>query len=224
MFDPSKKCVIVEPSSSMQQCIDTYGIEGEGEFVNNSISLEAQFWTCGMISRKGRIPKHDHDPKELARCHALANEAAALMGPFWNWLRSSADPVTEPFFVAAQCGAAFPAHMSETVIRNMFGGTLHPEASVVIEPLEEGTRWWREIEEDVRSDLARGQPDTKFDNLVQEWRNLMKWFRATDFVDPSFVRITDSVKPCLTLGCVFPCFLLGISKGSLIGISTHVVE
>ena len=50
--DP-KVCRVVQPTSSMQQCMDTYGIEGDGEWVNNSISRDAQFWSCGSIARPG---------------------------------------------------------------------------------------------------------------------------------------------------------------------------
>src|SRR3954466_9429250 len=88
MIDAAAKCVPVQPSSSMQQCIDTYGIEGEGEWVNNTISPHAQFWSCGMVSRRPDVPAHDHDPGELARCHALANEAAGVIGSDWPLLRS----------------------------------------------------------------------------------------------------------------------------------------
>src|SRR5262249_49606616 len=108
MSDATAKCVLVQPSSSMQQCIDTYGIAGEGEWVNNSISSQAQFWSCGMVSRQGAPAKHDHDPSELARCQALANEAAGVIGSVWPLLRSGSDPDTQPFFVAAQRGAVVP--------------------------------------------------------------------------------------------------------------------
>lgn len=224
MFDPKAKCVHVEPSSSMQQCIDTYGIEGEGEWVNNTISRNAQFWSCGMVSRKPSSPKHNHDREELARCHSLANEVAHIMGSVWCMFRSGSDPETQPFFVAAERWAAIPGRVDETFIRSVLGKTLHPEAAVVIEPLAEGTTWWQEVAEDAQ-EMVDDQPQNRFDELVKEWRDVMKWFSTSGLTNPSFVRTTDPRKPCRTLGCVFPCFVVGISdKGSLIGIATHVVE
>jgi hypothetical protein len=224
MFDPTAKCVHVAPSSSMQQCIDTYGIKGRGEWVNNSISRNAQFWSCGMISRRPSTPKHDHDPEELAHCHRLANEAANVIGAWWPLLRSSSDPVTQPFYIAAQRRAAAPKKIDEPVLRALLGGTLHPDAAVEIEPFAEGTKWWQKIEEDAKSRAAEPGEGT-FDEIVAQWRDLMKWFSTSRLSRASFTRTTHSVKPCHTLGCVFPCFVVGISnKGSLIGISTHVVS
>ncbi len=224
MFDPKAKCVHVEPSSSMQQCIDTYGIEGEGEWVNNTISQNAQFWSCGMVSRNRSSLKHNHDLEELARCHSLANEVAHIMGSVWCMFRSGSDPETHPFFVAAQRGAVIPGRVDEARIRSALGDTLHPEAAVVIEPLAEGTTWWQEVAEDAQ-EMVDDQPQNRFDELVKEWRDVMKWFSTSGLTNPSFVRTTDPGKPCRTLGCVFPCFVVGISdKGSLIGIATHVVE
>jgi hypothetical protein len=208
----------------MQQCIDTYGIEGEGEWVNNTLSPEAQFWSCGMVSRKGSTPQHDHDSEELARCHALANEAVRIMGPSWSMTRSGNTPVTEPFFVAAQRGAPIPERFNEHLVREMLGGMLHPNASVLIEPLTEGTQWWKEIEEDAR-EMVADQPQNSFDELVKEWRDLMKWFPESSLSQTSFVRTTETGGPHRGLGCVFPCFVVGISdKGSIIGMATHVVE
>lgn len=217
------KCALVEPSSSMQQCIDCYGIEGAGEWINNSISTEAQFWSCGMISRKAASPKHEHDPEELARCRLLAYEAASILGDVWPWFRSGSDPNTQPFFVAAQLDAVVPKKVNEKLIRATLGGTLHPSACVEIEPFAEGTKWWQEIEEDVKQDCG----ETEFDNTkgVRKWRELIRWFHANSLSSPSFVRTTDSVEVSHTLGCVYPCLILGVSdKGSLIGVATHVVE
>ena len=224
MFDHKAKCVLVEPTPSMQQCMDDYGIEGEGEWVNNTISQEAKFWSCGMVARESSPLKHDHDPMELARCHSLANEAAALMGEVWQMLRSGSDPDTQPFFITAQRGAAIPSSVSESLILEALGGTLNPEASVVIEPFTEGSTWWKEVEEDAK-DMAVEYPQTDWNDYVNRWRALMVWFSDNKLSKPSFVRTTDPGKSIQTLGCVFPCFVVGISdKGSLVGIATHVVE
>src|SRR5690348_3789452 len=117
MADPTGECVPVPPTSSMQQCIDTYGIEGTGAWVNNSVSSLAQFWSCGMVSRNPTAPPHDHDPKELARCRTLGKEAAAVLGSAWPMFRSGADPETQPFFVTAQRKAAVPKRVTEKLIR-----------------------------------------------------------------------------------------------------------
>jgi hypothetical protein len=225
MFDSAAKCVLVQPSSSMQQCIETYGIDGDGEWVNNTISSQAQFWSCGMVSQRTASPNHNHDQRDLSRCRALAIEAASLIGKVWPLLRSGSDPETHPFFVAVQSGAVVPKQIDEGIIRIALGGTLHPEARVIIEPFAQGTHWWQEIEEDAQSIVAESPSHSSFDDLVKEWRELMRWFGANALASPSFVRTTDSVNPSQGLGCVFPCFIVGITdKGSLTGIATHVVE
>lgn len=222
MFDPTAKCVLVPPSSSMRQCIDTYGIEGEGEWVNNTISRNAQFWSCGMMSRGPFVPMHDHDLNELAHCHKLANEAAAFMDQPLILLRSSAEPETHPYFVAAQRGAVVPTKVDESLIRTALGDTLHSEASVVIEPLTEDASWWQEVVEDV-TELVEGDAD-QFSEWITAWRKLLAWFPTNGLADPSFVRTKFSSRPSLTRGCVFPCFFFGISDGgSLVGVATHVV-
>jgi hypothetical protein len=225
MADSGSGCVPVQPTSSMQQCIDTYGIEGEGEFVNNSVSTLAQFWSCGMVSRKPNVPTHDHDPDELARCRALATDAAAVIGPVWPLVRSSDDPRTEPYFVAAQRTAATPNGVDEELIRAALGRTLHPDARVLIEPFTEQTKWWQAIDEDAKRKVKTAGGQVRFDDLVRRWRDLMRWFPANSLAAGSFVCATSSQTGSETLGCVFPCFIIGISvKGSLIGIATHIVE
>jgi hypothetical protein len=99
-------CVRIQPTSSMQECMDTYGIEGSGEWLNNSISRDAEFWSCGMIARKGVTPAHDHDGTELKLCQTLAAEAARVMGKVWACQRSGAEPENHPFFVTVWRNAA----------------------------------------------------------------------------------------------------------------------
>jgi hypothetical protein len=73
--------------------------------------------------------------------------------------------------------------------------------------------------------MVADQPQNSFDELVKEWRDLMKWFPESSLSQTSFVRTTETGGPHRGLGCVFPCFVVGISdKGSIIGMATHVVE
>ena len=220
----AKSCVLVEPSSSMQQCMDAYGIEGEGPWVNNSISQYAQFWSCGMVSSPQSATVHDHDPVELKACRTLALAAKKVMGSTWALLRSGSDPETHPFFVASQLGAAVPSIIVESLIRKTLGGTLHPDASVIIEPLTEGTAWWQQIEEDAQNYDDPPDP-AHVKQLANPWRKLIRWFADRELAGASFVRVSHASQGGLTLGCVFPCFAIGISaKGSVVGIMTHVVS
>ena len=217
-------CVLVEPSSSIRQCMDTYGIEGEGPWVNNSISRDALFWSCGMISTGGQTTEHKHDPVEVKRCRSLASAASRTMGALWAMLRSGSDPETHPFFVAARSDTLVASRIDESLIRAMLGGSLHPDASVIIEPLAEGTAWWQDIEEDARNDPEYADPKS-LKKVLKPWHKLMQWFPAQELAAPSFVQTTHPTHDDGTIGCVFPCFVVGISdKGSLVGIVTHVVS
>lgn len=221
------QCVLVEPSSSMQQCMGTYGTEGEGEWVNNSISRGARFWSCGAVTRRQAVTlKHDHDVQELARCRSLAKMAADSMGMYLEMLRSEADPETQPYFITAQRSQIVPERIDENLIRTALGGTLHPDSSVVIEPFSTRTQWWKDLDEDAResAEISR-DPSAQYGLLLKPWRELLEWFPANGLGAPSFVKVSRSSKGSHTLGCVFPCFIVGITdKGSIVGIATHVVE
>lgn len=219
-------CNSVEATPSMEQCMNTYGVNEDqpGDWVFNSVSRSARFWSCGAATNGPDTPAHDHDPQELARCRTLATEAAAVMGDTWRLLRSGSDPDTQPFFVTANVGEAVAKRVDAALVRQKLGGVIHPEAKIVIEPLREGTEWWSEIEEDAE-DMAGDEPGSTRDDLVKNWRDLIAWFERNGLSSPSFVRTTMPEESCSTLGCVFPCFVAGITdKGSLVGIATHVVE
>jgi hypothetical protein len=88
----------------------------------------------------------------------------------------------------AQRGAVVPTCVDESVIRRALGGTLHPDATVVVEPFTEGTKWWQQLEEDAR-DEASAYPDYfSLDATLKPWRYLMNWFPANRLACPSFVR------------------------------------
>src|SRR5262245_57469530 len=216
MFDPNAPCVLVEPSPSMLQCMERY--DPKVEWSCNSISADAQFRSCGLVARRGAKVKHDHDPQELAHCHTLATEAADIMGPCLDLLRSGSDPDTQPFFIAAQRGAKVPSGVDEDLIRTAMGGTLHPDARATIEPFAEGTEWWELMLED-----AAAFTDSL--ERLRAWQELMSWFPANSLAHASFVDVRESVDQVhYTIGCVFPRFIIGITdKGSLVGLMTHIV-
>jgi hypothetical protein len=96
--------------------------------------------------------------------------------------------------------------------------------------LAEGTRWWKEIEEDATdaaTDAAATNPEWyNVEEILRPWCQLISWFGTNGLAHPSFVWTDEdySGPVAMTLGCVFPHLIIGISdKGSLIGIMTHVV-
>lgn len=230
MAKKAVKCAPAEPPVWMRQCVDTHGMEVKAEWATSSISLQAQFWSCGMVARESANTSHDHEPEEVKRCRALSKAAAKVIGPEWPLTGSGSDPGTEPFFVVAQKGAHVPGRVTEKLVRAVLGGTLHPDARVVIEPLNKKTEWWKEIERSARAWAERDDPKDRAigDAGLRAWEALIHWFPAHDLAAPAFVRVTDhvgSTETSHTLGCVYPCFLVGVTdKGSLVGVATFVVE
>lgn len=205
----------------LAECMETYGMERDfpahEEWVWNVISRQAVVYSCGMIGRAGAVLEHRHDPIELARCHQLAQTAAEIMQGQFIGLGDEGDHELWPFYITANDGVAAPAEITEDLLRAAFGGTIAPQATMAIEPLEIGTTWWQEV-------MADSDDDQQ---ILAAWQQLMQWFASqADLHQPVFVTISnfgDAAEG--NGGCVLPCLAITLTPaGSLVGLISCVVH
>ncbi len=212
------------------QCIDSYGRDEPGdEWASNMISSNTVAYSCGAFSRGDEAVEHEHDPAEIDLCRRLAAEAAATVAGLEVGMGSEAGDGFEPFSVAAVRGASVCSAIDQASIRRAFGGTIHPEASIIVEPLAERGRWWAEVLANFGldpNDPAEGDDEAavEADEDLERWRGMVGWFRSrADLRSASFVMIGESEEDAR--GCVFLRLALALTPaGSLVGISGIVVQ
>ncbi len=102
----------------------------------------------GRIGRAGEKARHRVDPDELALCRALSAKAEAIgAGP----MSSEGECDFHRFFICAAVGEAVPERIDEALIRERFGGTILPVATVRVQPLDEASPWWSDMMQGIRS-------------------------------------------------------------------------
>ena len=211
----------------IRECMENYGVGAAGaEWPHNCISTRAVAYSCGALGRAGDAIPHEHDPAELAFCRRLSAEAAGVMEGVELGMGSESESPLDPFFVAAKLGAVVPGAITEDLIRAAFGGTIHPDASVVVEPLEERGAWWQAVRDDSQDDgYAREDEEAaaEADTTLGRWRGMIRWFREHgELSGAAFVMIGHDDPG---VGCVFPRLALGLTRaGSLVGLCGHVVQ
>lgn len=196
-----------------KECLLTYGMDDRApvsEWPHNLIAKSAIAYSCGRFALPGRALKHDHDPGEFALCRRLAAEAAELM-KYAGGLGGSVDQY-RAYFCVVQGAEPVPSSITTGVIRDAFGGTIYPPASINIEPMSESTRWWRWAEENRSGE----------DDLLAPHRKMLRWFRdSTELRSPAFVYIGDDPldEEGVNLGGVFARLAVALTEaGSLVGV------
>ena len=122
------------------ECMETYGVDGNGEWSHNDISTRTVRYTCGNMAREGEAIPHDHDPAELERCRALAAEGHRLLSPI-ELPHDSGGPYLA-FFSTANIGDPVPEMFTEEFVRTrLFRGSINPEVDIRVEPLTAGAVW-----------------------------------------------------------------------------------
>lgn len=204
-----------------EACCDAYGMDDldpASEWPWNVLSKRTVVFSCGAFARSGERFEHSHDPDEAARCARLAARAAEIMGGVEVGMGSEASTRFSPFFVVANVAAEVPRsdRIDVACVQAAFGGTLHPDADVDVEPLREEGSWWRAVLDD--HDGVRDLADQ-----LAPWRALMAWFGAApEFVDRAFVSIGGD--PDEASYTAFPRLAVGLTgAGSLVGISGWAV-
>lgn len=170
-------------------CMDHSDVGDPGaEWPNNIISRQAVVYGSGHIAREGDPVQIAVDPEELELCRRLSAEIAELMAEVEVGMGTEAlDQFFHGFFIAGSVIESAPLSIDEELIRSRFGGTMFPPATISVEPLAEGTRWWTEVEED----FSEGSPPADPHDLVP-WRTMIHWFHERpEFTSTAFVQIGD---------------------------------
>jgi hypothetical protein len=220
-LDPERRKVF-------QGCMESYGLgDADPEWPWNVISRKAVFYSCGRIAREGAPVEHRHDPNEISLCRNLAGAATRTMQGCDIGMGSESSNPFRPFFVVANLQATVPATVSETIIRESFGGTIYPGAQITIEPLAEGGNWWDRVRRDCvdNEDCADEFFRAEGEKQLARWSQMVQWFQSCKKLQRcAFVMIGQDEPRQQKRGSEFPRIALGITDaGSLVGIGGWVV-
>jgi hypothetical protein len=237
-------CVLdPERLAPLRDCMECCGPESPSdEWSHSCIHPQTGAYSCGRLAYPGGSNHHEHDAEEVAHCRRLASEAAAAcLGLEVNLSEGSS--ALAPFFITANQQTPVPAQLTPEVIRAAFGGTIYPQAEIVVEPLEAGNRGWLAIADSAdgelhlppgaesrytREQLEAFRKDTRaeWEKRVRRWRDVLEWFRAQDALHGgAFVLVGENPLSRTNFGCVFPRLILAITRaGSLVGVCGHAVH
>ncbi|MCY7274709.1 MAG: hypothetical protein LH702_13490 [Phormidesmis sp. CAN_BIN44] len=163
----------------------------------------------------------------------LAEEATQIIGS--TEIVGENFSTFEPFYITANRGAEVPLELTPEYIRLLFGGTIYPQAEVIVQPFQEGNLAWDEfvVSTDPTRELSHLNPDNVEEfweerrQRVEVWQRLFNWFESREELhSAAFVMIGDGDPPSDTnRACVFPRLALAITQaGSLVGIGTYSVQ
>jgi len=219
--------------AALKECTESYDVgTPEAEWPNNVLSRRTVAYSSGVIAREGDEVIHNIDPDELDRCKSLANEAREAIGDIDVGMGSEAGDEFFPFFICNDANADCPQSITEEMIRERFGGTIFPPATITTEPLQESGVWWNEVTDWV----ADSEGDDK-DAYLGAWRRLIDWFKTQpDLSGATFVRIGDREalwdaesgdmpEGTEVTGCVLPRMAVALTRaGSIVGIFGYTVQ
>ena len=223
-MNSAKFDIVRDLSGAMQPCTDSYGVGSpDSEWPNNILSNRLAVSENAVIYRKGDTPSSGVDPKELDLCRTLAIGAWKAIGDIEVGMGSESGDTFSPFLVCATNAMERDTPIDEELIRQKFGRTIFPLATITIEPLQESGIWWNEISVDSGHDENC--------STIAAWRNLILWFgQQSPLSTPMFVRIGDRDKlwevesqglPDGTemTGCVLPRLAIArTGNGSIVGV------
>jgi hypothetical protein len=141
------------------------------------LARDTAVYASGRLAREGAPVRHAVDPDELARCRTLAAAAKAINPAHPG---SEGEFFWEPFFSAAIVDEPAPDRIDAALIRERFGGTILPVASISIEPVAEQGPWW---EDSMRSIYQGGQHLARLVAKVEHgvwWERSVSVARALD--------------------------------------------
>jgi hypothetical protein len=215
-----RDCVIDQEDAPLSQiilteCMASQDSPAEGEWAGQILSRQTVVYSCGAISRAGETLAHHHSPSELELCRQLSQAAADIMADQFIGLGDEGDHELLPFYVTASEDLVAPVEITEATIRSAFGGTINPQADLVIDPLEIGEQWWQEV-------AACCQED---EQILGAWQNLVLWFaEQADLHHPVFVSMSHPSESEEASGGVLPRLALALTPaGSLVGLISCVV-
>ncbi|MEL7086415.1 MAG: hypothetical protein AAGM36_18185 [Cyanobacteria bacterium J06597_1] len=140
-FNPSPELFEI-----IAECTEHYYVGSpDAEWPNNIISRKAIVYESGVIAREGDIVSHNVDPNEVDLCRQLSVEVRQVIGDVEVGMGSEATTFFSPFSICSPCNTDTPTAITSDLIRERFGGTIFPLATITVEPLEESGIWWGEI-------------------------------------------------------------------------------
>jgi hypothetical protein len=215
----------------IQACCNNYEVGDESaEWPNNILSRKTIVYGNGSIARAGDAIAFSVEPEELALCQQLvASLALTMKGASVGMGSESEDPFHE-FFITAFTTESIPNVIDAEVVREKFGGTIFPPATIVVEPLQTDGNWWEAVDAD-----AENFEEAEREEYLAPWKNMIAWFKANpDLQSPVFVQIgdCDGLQDLEELPegtelapGVLPRLALALTpKGSLIGLFGFVVQ
>jgi hypothetical protein len=144
------------------------------------LARDTVVYSSGRIAREGIPVRHAVDPAELALCRKLATAAKSIK-PVYP--ASEGDFFWETFFIVANEDEPAPERIDGALIRERFGGTILPIASIFIEPIAERSPWWEDSMRSVYQGCQHlAQLVVKVDRDVW-WERSMSVARALDARD-----------------------------------------
>jgi len=177
----------------LRKCMDSHGVEpnsSENEWPFNLLSRGTVAYGSGRLARDGDAVVHDYDPAELTRCHRVAAEVTARLARLPIRNSELAEPF-EPFCLPInRDDSAADGDLDEAAIRAAFRGTLHPWATVRIEPIEGCDV--RDIESEVSFYGHRRQQVRQH---AQGWADLDSWLaEQPDLAGAWYVSVDGGVE------------------------------
>lgn len=217
-------------------CAETYG-SGDAEVYEwpcNVLSPRMAVLESGRICRKGETVVHDVEPDELARCKTLAEKLSQHMSGVLLLSETGAPWIS--YFRVADSGGEPPSEVDDLFIRALFGGTICPLDAIVVEPVQDSGRLWKQIagSEDILLEEGTDVEIQAFKERVVRWRELIRHVQS-ELLTPRIAligfagfepstEIKDKPAGFEMPGCVLPRMIFGFTpKGSLVGLVSLVV-
>jgi hypothetical protein len=187
----------------------TFGVGEPGAiWPNNIIATDTIVQASGVMSRAGQEVSHVVDEVDLEACKKLAQEVVRLMRDDDHLRDPEFTCAVQAFFSPGDKSKAPARSVSEELIRERFGGTIFPGATVKIEPVRLDAPWWLEKKAELVWETLPGPGDGTFSNWKEEledwhcreravqWQFLIEWFMRRKefynvFVDTAYVEIGD---------------------------------
>jgi len=208
--------------------MDSYGVgDSNADWPNNILSTRTVVYPNGTICRTVDNPQLMIDESEVSLCQRLSADAKTLIGDREVGMGSESSDPFSPFFCCSNTHDDRITKLDGNFIRERFGGTIFPLATITVEKLAEDGVWWSEVSTDCEGDAT----------TLADWRSVIQWFEGHSEISNSvFVRIGDRValwdaeggdmpEGTEMTGGVLPRLVVGLTaKNSLVGLFGHSVQ
>lgn len=219
----------------IRECTESYEVgSADADWPNNILSQHTVVYPSGIMARAGDAIAPEVDAAELELCRTLAAAAKDVIGDIPVGMDSESGDGFSPFFICNSPDAAIPTEITAELIRDRFGGTIFPPATITAEPLAASGLWWEEITEGAED--LEDEAETA-DDYLAAWHQLIDWFAShAQLSQATFVRIGDQEaledldpdempEGTEMPGSVMPRMAVALTqRGSLVGIFGYTVQ